>query len=118
MNKQLKRQQEEAEKDQRRREKEETERKKQHAMQKQASIMERFLKKAKASSTMQNEAPSTSVPLKSDSKCMRMAEAVISAIDSALHSNQEKSADDIRKYDHLLLLCFPVLLHPILVCIL
>ncbi|KAL0452245.1 UNVERIFIED_CONTAM: Chromatin assembly factor 1 subunit FAS1 [Sesamum latifolium] len=51
MQKQLKRQQEDAEKDQRRREKEEAEMRKQLALQKQASLMERFLKRNKTDST-------------------------------------------------------------------
>ncbi|PWA99011.1 chromatin assembly factor-1 [Artemisia annua] len=58
MKKQLKKQQEEAEKEekeQRRREKEEAEQKKQLALQKQASVLERFLKKSKSSSPAQYE---------------------------------------------------------------
>ena len=47
LRKQLKRKQDEAEREQRRREKEEAELKKQRSVQKQASIMERFLKEAR-----------------------------------------------------------------------
>lgn len=51
LRKHLKKQQEEAEKEHRRREKEEAEMKKQSALQKQATIMERFLKSTKSNTT-------------------------------------------------------------------
>ncbi|KAK4480205.1 hypothetical protein RD792_013267 [Penstemon davidsonii] len=53
--KQLKRQQEEAEKEQKRKEKEEAELKKQLDLKKQASLMERFLKRHKTTSTSQDD---------------------------------------------------------------
>ncbi|KAK6911768.1 Chromatin assembly factor 1 subunit A [Dillenia turbinata] len=58
MKKQLRKQQGEAEKDQRRREKEEAELKKQLSIQKQASMMERFLKRSKSNSISPTNQPS------------------------------------------------------------
>ncbi|KAL3833932.1 hypothetical protein ACJIZ3_008668 [Penstemon smallii] len=87
--KQLKRQQEEAEKDQRRKEKEDAELKKRLALQKQASIMERFLKRSKTSPPSQlnssfNKA-ATSQP--SSTVVERMPEPVTQSMDSVLAQN-------------------------------
>ncbi|KAK3001998.1 hypothetical protein RJ639_021777, partial [Escallonia herrerae] len=99
MRKQLRRQQEEAEKDQRRREKEEAVSKKQSALQKQASLMERFLKRSKNSSTSQNNYSPTKVavfesPPKRDDKILG---SVALSMDSALSQAVEVNADDIWK---------------------
>lgn len=86
LRKQLKRQQEEAERDQRRREKEEAELKKQLALQKQATLMERFLKKSKSSSPSQKvpspaETKSADLPCK---KATQVLESVTLSMDSIL----------------------------------
>lgn len=99
MRKQLRRQQEEAEKDQKRREKEEAELKKQRAIQKQASIMERFLKKKQNNSPSQNDQSYTKAAI-SDSTTMtseKLPEAVTLLMDCALSQNDEINTDDIRK---------------------
>jgi chromatin assembly factor 1 subunit A len=92
-------QQEEAEKDQRRREKEEAELKKQLSIQKQASIMERFLKRSKTSPPCKND-QSSAKAITSDSsskKCGNMPDAVTLSMDSALSSNDVINGDEIRK---------------------
>lgn len=100
MKKQLRKQQEDAEKDQRRREKEEAELKKQLSLQKQASIMERFLKKSKPSPSCQNDQPTTelttSVPLSKQSE--NMLEACTQLMDCTLSSSDVISPVDIRRY--------------------
>lgn len=99
MRKLVRKQQEEAEKDQRRREKEEAELKKQLSIQKQASIMERFLKRSKTSPSCQNDQSSTTVAT-SDSlskKSEKMPDAVTLSMDCALLSNDEIGVDDIWK---------------------
>ncbi|KAK4487888.1 hypothetical protein RD792_003626 [Penstemon davidsonii] len=87
--KQLKRQQEEAEKDQRRKEKEDAELKKRLALQKQASIMERFLKRSKTSPTSQLDSSfnkaATSQP--SSTVVERKPEPITQAMDSVLAQN-------------------------------
>ncbi|XP_062178342.1 chromatin assembly factor 1 subunit FAS1 [Alnus glutinosa] len=91
--------QEEAEKDQRRREKEEAELKKQLSIQKQASIMERFLKRSKTSPSCKND-QSSAKAITSDSsskKCGNMPDAVTLSMDSALSSNDVINGDEIRK---------------------
>ena len=98
MRKQLRKQQEDAEKEQRRRQKEEAELKKQLAIQKQASIMQRFLKKSKTTSS-QNDQPSSRVTT-SDSlnkKSEKELEAVTQSMDCALSSFDEFGIDDLRK---------------------
>ncbi|OMO57564.1 Chromatin assembly factor 1 subunit A [Corchorus capsularis] len=92
LRKQLRKQQEEAEKEQRRREKEEAELKKQLSIQKQASIMERFLKKCKTSPSQieQSSNPST-CPLTPKSE--KKPEAVTLSMDNALSSAEEISSD-------------------------
>lgn len=97
MRKQLKRKQEEADKEQRRKEKEEAEHKKQLSIRKQASIMERFLKKSKTTPTSHVDqspkcATSYQAPIESvfNSVCLQM--------DSALQHQEEIDVDEIRKY--------------------
>ncbi|CAO2832616.1 unnamed protein product [Amaranthus hypochondriacus] len=94
--KQLKRKQEEADKEQRRKEKEEAEHKKQLSIRKQASIMERFLKKSKTTPTSHVDqspkcATSYQAPIESvfNSVCLQM--------DSALQHQEEIDVDEIRK---------------------
>lgn len=85
MKKQLKKQQEETEKEQRRREKEEAEHKKQLALQKQASILERFLKKSKSSSPLQvdqSTVKQTATDI-SPKQTVHVLESVVQSMDSA-----------------------------------
>ncbi|XP_059307532.1 chromatin assembly factor 1 subunit FAS1 [Lycium ferocissimum] len=98
LKKQMMREQEEAEKDRRRREKEEAEVKRQLTLQKQASMMERFLKRSKTNSPSQNsltveEQASDFAP----SKCEKMAESVTLSMDSVLTQNDDFNADDLWK---------------------
>lgn len=97
--KQIRKQQEEADKEQRRREKEEAEMKKKLALQKQASMMERFLKRSKILTSCQNDESSpraiTSVLLSKNSE--QLPEAVTKLVDSTLSSNDEINIDDIRR---------------------
>ncbi|WCJ38906.1 Chromatin assembly factor 1 subunit FAS1 [Euphorbia peplus] len=99
MRKQLRKQQEEVEKEQRRREKEEAELKKRIAIQKQASIMERFLKRSKSISPCQtDETPTKTSPSVSfRNPSHELPEAVTVAMDCTLSSNDDISIDDIRK---------------------
>lgn len=98
MRKQLKRKQEEIERDQRRQEKEEAEQKKKRSLQKQASIMERFLQKNKNDSVSQN-AQTENVAIASDlsSSKEKMHEAVTLAMDSALLQNEQIDIEEVRK---------------------
>ncbi|KAJ0640840.1 putative chromatin assembly factor 1 subunit A [Helianthus annuus] len=97
--KQLKKQQEEAEKEQRRREKEEAEQKKQLALQKQASILERFLIKSKNNSPVQVEQST----IKESATCIspqekeRVPDTVIQSMDNALSSKREFDAKELWK---------------------
>lgn len=97
--KQQRKEQEEAEKDQRRRGREEVELKKQIAIQKQVSIMERFLKRSKTISLIQNDQAfcreSTSDSLSKEYE--KVAEAVTVPMDRALLSNAIISVDELRK---------------------
>lgn len=95
--KQLRKQQEEAERDQRRREKQEAELKRQLDVQKQASVMERFLSKMKKTASSKNEKSSTNLPGISNKSGM-MLEAATYSMDSILSSNHEINATDIFKY--------------------
>lgn len=98
LRKQLKRKQEEAEREQRRREKEEAELKKQRSVQKQASIMERFLKRSKTNMTMQNDEEATATPPDSNVNRNEIApESVTVLMDSALHNKDEFDVEEIRK---------------------
>ncbi|XP_057512130.1 chromatin assembly factor 1 subunit FAS1-like [Actinidia eriantha] len=104
--KQLKKQQEEAEKNQQRREKEQAEQKKQQSMKKQASIMERFLKRSKNNSTCQNDQSSTEAAL-SDSPSKgreKMSESVTLSMDRALSLKDHINAEDLHKL-HLISWC-------------
>lgn len=100
MKRQLRKQQEDAEKDQRRREKEEAEFKKQLSLQKQASMMERFLKKSKLSPSCQNDQSTseliTSVPMSKKSE--NMLEACTQLMDCTLSSSDVIIPVDIRRY--------------------
>ncbi|KAI7749664.1 hypothetical protein M8C21_023010, partial [Ambrosia artemisiifolia] len=97
--KQLKKQQEEAEKEQRRREKEEAEQKKQLALQKQASILERFLIKSKNNSPAQveqstiKESPTCISPKEKE----HVPDTVIQLMDNALSSKEEFDATELWK---------------------
>lgn len=98
MRKQLRKQQEEVEKDQRRREREEAQQKKQFSIQKQASIMERFLKRTKTSQCLKNQssikATTSDIPSK---KSDNMPEAVTQSMDNTLSSSIDINVEDIRK---------------------
>lgn len=87
--KQLKRQQEEAEKDQRRREKEEAELKERLVIQKQASLIERFLNRSKTSSSSQNDSSGKKATMSGSSPNMlaRISESVTLSMDSVLTQN-------------------------------
>ncbi|XP_059665638.1 chromatin assembly factor 1 subunit FAS1-like [Cornus florida] len=106
MKRQIKRQQEEAEKDQRRREKEEAELKKQLAFQKQASLMERFLKRSKNNLACQNNQSSTKEMTSETSPNMSktMPESVTHLMDCALSLKNGINTDNIRK-SHLISWC-------------
>ncbi|KAH6757519.1 hypothetical protein C2S52_023387 [Perilla frutescens var. hirtella] len=99
MQKQLKRQQEEAEKDQRRRQKEEAESRKRLALQKQASLMERFLKKNKTSSSIQNDSSTNKATTSASSFDLleRNSETVTLAMDSVLAQDNGIDVEDIWK---------------------
>ncbi|XWS65239.1 hypothetical protein CRYUN_Cryun05aG0075300 [Craigia yunnanensis] len=101
MRKQLRKQQEEAGKDQRRREKEEAELKKKLSIQKQASVMERFLKKSKTSPGQIEELTNPITYSQSTEKSEKVPEAITLSMDSVLSSKGETNNDDIRKL-HLL----------------
>ncbi|VVA94680.1 unnamed protein product [Arabis nemorensis] len=97
--KRIKKQQDESEREHRRREKEQAELKKQLEVQKQASIMERFLKRSKDISLTQPKLPSGEVtaqgpPCKKDEN---ETGTVIQAIDNAFSTTCETTVDDIRR---------------------
>lgn len=98
LKKQMMREQEETEKDRRRKEKEEAVVKKQLTLQKQASLMERFLKRSKTNSSSQNsqslDEPASNF---SPSKCEKMPESVTLSMDSVLTQNDDLNADDLWK---------------------
>lgn len=98
MKKLLKRHQEEVEKDQRRKEKEDAEKKKQLSLQKQASLMERFLKRGKTDSSTKNDHPPSSATSDSSPTIDKeIPESVTLAMDSMLFKNDGIKADDIWK---------------------
>ncbi|KAL0302919.1 UNVERIFIED_CONTAM: Chromatin assembly factor 1 subunit FAS1 [Sesamum radiatum] len=97
MQKQLKRQQEEAEKDQKRKEKEDAELKKQLALQKQASLMERFLKKDKTTSPHDNFLNKATASVSYSNMVERKSESVTVDMDSVLAQNVGVEAEDIWK---------------------
>ncbi|KAL9234852.1 hypothetical protein vseg_009673 [Gypsophila vaccaria] len=98
MRKQLKRKQEEAEKEQRRKEKEEAELKKQLAVQKQASIMERFVKKRRIDSVPEKDQPEG---IATDNADVKRRESILKSVsqlmDSALEHTNDIDVDEIRK---------------------
>jgi len=97
--KQQKKQAEEAEKDQRRREKEEAELKKKRSLQKQVSIMERFLKKCKPNPSVLSDKVSTeSIAddlLSSKNESVSMSATLL--MDSVLASSSDIKPEDLRK---------------------
>ncbi|TYG37052.1 hypothetical protein ES288_D13G111200v1 [Gossypium darwinii] len=97
MRKQLRKQQEEAERDQRRREKEDAELKKKLSIQKQASVMERFLKKCKTSPCQIEEITKPTIYSPSTEKSENVPESIMLSMDRALSPKEETDADDLRK---------------------
>ncbi|XP_027353109.1 chromatin assembly factor 1 subunit FAS1 isoform X2 [Abrus precatorius] len=97
--KQQKKQVEGAEKDQRRREKEEAELKKKRCLQKQASIMERFLKRSKIDPSSQSDkVPNKSMASDtSSSKSESVSESATISMDCTLASSSAVTLEDIRK---------------------
>ncbi|XP_038714317.1 chromatin assembly factor 1 subunit FAS1-like isoform X2 [Tripterygium wilfordii] len=93
--KQLRKQREDAEKSQRRHEKEEAELKRKLAIQKQASMMERFLKRSKTTSPGRNDHQTSKANLVASLSKDR--ESIFKAMDHVLSSNNEINTDDIRK---------------------
>lgn len=108
LRKQQKKLQDEAEKEQRRREKEDAELKKQLALKKQASLMERFLKKRKTDSIIQNDKSSTDASYASFSALIiqQAPEPVIQSIDKALSQSTNVSANNLQKFVPQLFLVF------------
>lgn len=98
MKKQLKKQQEEAEKDHRRREKEEAEHKKRLLLQKQASMMERFVKRSKTVPSQPDCSPAKVTTITPTKKIEKVSEAVTQTMDCALSENEKLSVEDISKY--------------------
>ncbi|TYH91300.1 hypothetical protein ES332_A13G108400v1 [Gossypium tomentosum] len=97
MRKQLRKQQEEADRDQRRREKEDAELKKKLSIQKQASVMERFLKKCKTSPCQIEEITKPTIYSPSTEKCENVPEPIMLSMDRALSSKEETDTNDLRK---------------------
>ncbi|KAL2941401.1 Chromatin assembly factor 1 subunit FAS1 [Bienertia sinuspersici] len=95
MRKQLKRKQDEADREQRRKEKEEADLKKQLLIQKQASFMDRFVKRSKTTSTLSDETPKTAVS--NQSPIDSALKPVTLKMDSALQCQDEIDVDEIRK---------------------
>uniref|UniRef100_A0A1J3J1U8 Chromatin assembly factor 1 subunit FAS1 n=1 Tax=Noccaea caerulescens TaxID=107243 RepID=A0A1J3J1U8_NOCCA len=99
--KRAKKQQDESEKEQKRREKEQVELKKKLEVQKQASIMERFLKRNKDSLTTQPQpkVPSVEVADQAPSCTKHESESgtVVEAIDNAFSKTSEATVDDLRR---------------------
>ncbi|XP_047328763.1 chromatin assembly factor 1 subunit FAS1-like isoform X2 [Impatiens glandulifera] len=97
--KQLKRKQEDDEKDQRRREKEEAVQKMQNSLQKQASLMNRFLKRSKTSVTCPDGELSSQATafVSPPDKRSTVSESVTLTMDNILSRKDEMDADDILK---------------------
>ncbi|KAG6516883.1 hypothetical protein ZIOFF_020256 [Zingiber officinale] len=99
LKKQIKKQQEEAAREQRRREKEEAELKKQRAVQKQASMMELFLK---SKSSHNSDIPDGKSPMIKPSTEIasneEMLNAVTSSMDVALHQQHNMTIEDLRRF--------------------
>lgn len=91
MKKLLKKQQEDAEKEQKRREKEEAELKKQISMKKQASMMERFLSKAKKENKTEHSENGLLKEERDDTT--QKLEAVIGAVTCSMDSVFSKGED-------------------------
>lgn len=106
--KQLKRQQEEAQKLQRRREKEEAESRKRLVLQKQASLMDRFLNRTRTSSSLQNDSTENEATTSRSSSNMdeRNAKSVTVAMDTILAQNDDILVEDIWKLVFVTLLLF------------
>lgn len=104
--KQLKRQQEKAEKVQRRREKEEAESRTLLALQKQASLMERFLNRNKTSSYSSDNKATTS--RSSSNVDERNPKSVTLAMDAVFAQNDDIGVEDIWKLVSFTLLPFCV----------
>lgn len=98
MKKQLRKQQEEAEREQRRREKDEAELKKKLSIKKQASVMERFLKKCKTSPGQVEELTKPAIYSPFTEKSEKVPKAVTLSMDSALSSKDETDTDELRKW--------------------
>ncbi|KAL4339414.1 hypothetical protein GQ457_08G014350 [Hibiscus cannabinus] len=96
MRKQLQKQQEEAQREQRRREKEEAELKKKLSVKKQASVMERFLKKCKTSPPQIEEMTKPTIYSPPTEKNENVPETITLSMDRALSSKEAKT-DDLRK---------------------
>ncbi|XP_027085917.2 chromatin assembly factor 1 subunit FAS1 isoform X1 [Coffea arabica] len=94
MKKQIKRHQEEAEKDQRRKEKEEAENKKKLSLQKQASLMERFLERG-ANPFSKNDQPPRSATDPSPKMDKEKTDSITLAMDSVLSMDTEVKVEDI-----------------------
>ena len=103
--KQLRKQQEEAERDQRWREREEAELKKKLLIQKQASVMERFLKKCKTPPDQIEELAKPTTYSPSTEKSEKVSEAITLSMDSALSSKEETNIDGLRKWVSLFSSC-------------
>ncbi|KAK7340397.1 hypothetical protein VNO77_21099 [Canavalia gladiata] len=97
--KQQKKHVEETEKDQRRREKEEAALKNKRCLQKQASLMERFLKRSKTNPSSQDDKVSTKSTAfdSSSSKSESMSESATLSMDCTLASSRDVTLEDIRK---------------------
>ncbi|KAJ7973649.1 Chromatin assembly factor 1 subunit FAS1 [Quillaja saponaria] len=95
----MRKQQEEAEKNQRRREKEAAEMKKKLSLQKQVSMMERFLKRSKTSPSCHHDQLSTKADMSDSSikKSENVSEAVTLSMDCALASSNEINSENIWK---------------------
>ncbi|XP_073040417.1 LOW QUALITY PROTEIN: chromatin assembly factor 1 subunit FAS1 [Primulina eburnea] len=99
MQKHLKKQQEEAEKNKKRKEREEADLRKQLSVQKQASLMERFLKRNKTDSTPQNDSSTNNTTTSESSSSMmeRKSQSATLAMDSVLSQNGGIEEEDIWK---------------------
>ncbi|KAL2330147.1 hypothetical protein Fmac_017728 [Flemingia macrophylla] len=97
--KQQKKQVEDSEKDQRRREKAEAELKKKRSLQKQVSIMERFLKRSKINPPCQNDQVSTKTTASDSSgiKSESLFESATISMDCTLASSSGVTLEDLRK---------------------
>ncbi|KAG2404202.1 hypothetical protein LR48_Vigan03g037600 [Vigna angularis] len=94
---QQKKQVEETKRDQRRREKAEAELKKKRSLEKQASLMERFLKKCKTNSSSENDQVSTKSTDLSNSKNESLSESATFSMDCTLASSNDVTLEEIRK---------------------